>query len=631
MEKLKKFKVKFLPEDKDIEVSSNTDLLNAAIKMRINLRNSCGGKGLCGKCKLKIISGEYETKSTFNLRSQEIQQGYVLACQTYPRSDLVVEIPSESLEVKPQVVKAGLDIIEEDVVKEESLGDKFYPLDPIIKVEYLRLEKPQLENNLPDLERIQQAMEKKVNIPIEILKKLPFILRNSDWDIKLTYFDNFVLDISGEKDKRGSFVLACDLGTTTVVVHLLDLSCGKTLNTKAEYNRQILIAEDIISRIIVGEEEQGLQELKNLALETINELIARICQEMDISPSEINAILISGNTTMVHLVLGLPPNFIRRFPYTPVFKSELILHSHQAGIDINPLGVVIIMPGIRSFVGSDIVAGILASGMDRGEELSLLVDLGTNGEVVLGNKEWLISCSTSAGPCFEGGGLSCGVRAMAGAIQKISIVNDKLTYTTISQEKPIGICGTGIVELIAELFLNKIIDKNGNFIPGSSSRIRTNEYGELEYVVVRGSESKTGKDIAITQSDIKNVIYSKAAIYLGIEVLLEKMGLNVQDIHNFYIAGGLGTYLDVEKAVIIGLLPDIPRNRFKFLGNTSIQGARLCLCSQSARRRAQDISEMVTNLELSNVPEFLNNYSSALFLPHTDINKFPSVKERLQK
>ena len=193
MEKLKKFKVKFLPEDKDIEVSSNTDLLNAAIKMRINLRNSCGGKGLCGKCKLKIISGEYETKSTFNLRSQEIQQGYVLACQTYPRSDLVVEIPSESLEVKPQVVKAGLDIIEEDVVKEESLGDKFYPLDPIIKVEYLRLEKPQLENNLPDLERIQQAMEKKVNIPIEILKKLPFILRNSDWDIKLTYFDNFVI------------------------------------------------------------------------------------------------------------------------------------------------------------------------------------------------------------------------------------------------------------------------------------------------------------------------------------------------------------------------------------------------------------------------------------------------------
>ena len=632
MEKLKKFQIKFLPLEKVVEVSENTDILKAAIKARINLRNSCGGKGLCGKCKVRVISGKYKTRSTFTLKPQEIKQGYVLACQTYPLTDLVVEVLPQSLEVRPQIARAGLGVIGEDLLKEESPAEGIYPLKPIIGVEHLRLKEPDLENNLPDVERIRLAAGREFTIPLKILERLPYVLRESKWDVNLTWYIpcNYVLDISPASSKNGNFALACDLGTTTVVLHLLDLSRGKVINTKAEYNRQIMVAEDVISRIILAEEEGGLQELKVLALETINELIVKICEDTDISSREITAILIAGNTTMLHLVLGIPPDFIRRYPYTPVFKSELLVPAQEVGININPQGLVLTMPGIRSFVGSDIVAGILASGMDREDEVSLFVDLGTNGEVVLGNREWMISCSTSAGPCFEGGGLTSGVRAMAGAIQKITIVEDKLNFTTISGEKPIGICGTGIVELIAELFVNRVIDKSGNFIPGSSQRIRENEYGELEFVVVDKNESGSGSDIVITQSDVKNLIYSKAAIYLGIEVLLQKMGLNVQDVRNIYIAGGLGTYLDIEKSITIGLFPDVARERFKFLGNTSIQGARLYLCSQSARQRAGEISDMVTNLELSNVPEFLNNYSSALFLPHTDIDKFPSVKEKLK-
>lgn len=632
MEKLKKYKIKFLSLDKEVEVSEGIDILKAAVKARINLRNSCGGKGLCGKCKVKIISGKYETKSEFTLRSEQIKQGYVLACQTYPLTDLEVEIPSQSLEMKPQIIKGGLDVIEKDILKEESLVDEIYPLDPVVKVESLKLKEPDLEDNLPDLERIQQAWGKELFIPFEVLRSVPHLLREAGWHVNLTYYAprNYVLNISTGSVKDGNFVLACDLGTTTVVVHLLDLSSGKTIDAKAEYNKQIMVAEDVISRIILAEEEKGLQELRTLALETINELIAKICEDTGVSTEAIHAIVLSGNTTMLHLVLGIPPNFIRRYPYTPAFKSELLIPAREAGVNINPHGVVVTMPGIRSFVGSDIVAGILASGMDREEEVSLFIDLGTNGEVVLGNREWMISCSTSVGPCFEGGGLSCGVRAMAGAIQKITIKEDKLKFTTISGQKPIGICGTGIIELIAELFLNKIIDKSGNFVPENSSRVRENEYGELEFVVVEKKESGTDHDITITQSDVKNVIYSKAAIYLGIEVLVNKMGLNVQDIKNIYIAGGLGTYLDVEKSIIIGLLPDVCREKFKFLGNTSIQGAKLYLSSQSAHKQAEEISEMVTNLELSNEPEFMNNYSSALFLPHTDINKFPSLKEKLK-
>jgi uncharacterized 2Fe-2S/4Fe-4S cluster protein (DUF4445 family) len=467
MEKLKKYKIKFLPLDKEVEVSEGIDILKAAVKARINLRNSCGGKGLCGKCKVKIVSGRYETKSNFTLKSEQIKQGYVLACQTYPLTDLEVEIPSQSLEMKPQIIKAGLDVIGKDILKEESLVDKIYPLDPVVKVQSLKLKEPDLGDNLPDLERIQQAWGKELFIPFGILKRVPHLLRESGWHVNLTYYAprNYVLNISAASVKDGNFVLACDLGTTTVVIHLLDLLSGKTIDAKAEYNKQIMVAEDVISRIILAEEEKGLQELRALALETINELIAKICEDAGILAEAIYAILISGNTTMLHLVLGIPANFIRRYPYTPAFKSELLISAREAGININPQGVVVTMPGIRSFVGSDIVAGILASGMDREEEVSLFIDLGTNGEVVLGNREWMISCSTSAGPCFEGGGLSCGVRAMAGAIQKITIKEDKLKFTTISGQKPIGICGTGVIELIAELFLNKIIDKSGNFIP----------------------------------------------------------------------------------------------------------------------------------------------------------------------
>lgn len=631
-----KYKVKFIPYDRVIEVSGEVDLLKAAVKAGVNIFNSCGGKGICGRCKVKIKRGKYKTEGDLHLSQEEKREGYVLACRTYPLSDLEVEIPLSSRVEEMQVLKGRVFGVEDGVGERESLVDKEYPLEPLVRKHSLRIEAPSLENNLPDYERLLGCLEEVANrgdfrLSLKGLRELAPLLRESNWIVTVSVYRDEILKVE-RGDRSGlNYGLAMDIGTTTVVVHLVDLNTGKTISTKADYNKQVNFGEDVISRIIIAEDETGLEELNRAILDTLSELISACCQGRGIKEEDITSAVVSGNSTMLHLFLKVPPSNIRKAPYTPVFKSPLSYRADEIGLEILPEAIVELMPGIASFVGSDIVAGVLASGMDKAVKPSILIDLGTNGEVVLGNKDWMLCCSTSAGPCFEGGALSCGVRAMRGAIQDFNVRDEGVDFKTIGNGKPIGICGTGVIDIVAELLLNGIIDKAGNFVEGSSERIRQNKYGEYEFLIVEGRDTALGEDIVLTQSDIKTLLYSKAAIYLGMEVLLEKMELNFEDIDKIFIAGGLGTYLDIQKAIIIGLLPDIPKEKFVFLGNASIQGARLYLLSEKARRQARRVSDLITNIELSNSPTFMNNYTSCLFFPHTDLDKFPTVKNLLKK
>jgi len=350
--------------------------------------------------------------------------------------------------------------------------------------------------------------------------------------------------------------------------------------------------------------------------------------EHDLTLNDIDGVACAGNTTMIHILLRVPPEYLRKEPYVPTASFVPVIRAAEAGIKINPRGLLCCIPGVSSYVGGDITAGVLASGLDDLPTLGLFLDLGTNGEVVLGNKDWLVCCSTSAGPCFEGGGIKWGIRAMKGAIQRVEINSsrDKVKLYTIGEEKPKGICGAGLVDCVAELLKSGRLNRAGKLIPESSKRIREGEDG-LEFVLAESRKSAVEQDIVITETDIKNLIHSKGAIYSGAEVLLKRVGLTSQDLEQVFVAGGLGTALDVEKAIMIGLLPDLPLEKFTFVGNSAIAGTRMCLLSQEAMRKAEKIAGKMTYIDLSTDPEFMNNYTASLFLPHTDISLFPSVKK----
>ncbi|MDP2911579.1 MAG: ASKHA domain-containing protein, partial [Candidatus Omnitrophota bacterium] len=425
-----------------------------------------------------------------------------------------------------------------------------------------------------------------------------------------------------------NFGVAVDIGTTTIVAYLVDLNSEEVIGSKASYNPQVDFGEDVISRIIFAQHEKGLEKLHHAVIDTINMLIESLIKEAKFTLDDITAVVCAGNTTMTHLLLKIDPTNIRKDPYIPAVNFMPVIRASEAGVKINPRGLLVCLPCIGSYVGGDIAAGVLASDMDKIKDMSLFIDLGTNGEVVLGNKEWLMACSTSAGPCFEGGGLKSGIRAMKGAIQNISIKNNSLKVETIGNLAPKGICGSGIVDIVSELLMNKIIDRSGRIKDNDVCKVRDSD-GAKELVLVDAKDSATGRDITVDENDIKNLIHSKGAIYTGIEVLLREAGFKKSDIRHVFIAGGLGTALNIRSAINIGLLPDLPEKSFVFLGNTSVAGARMCLLSSQAMQRVEEIANKMAYLDLSTSALFMNNYTAALFLPHTDIELFPSVKKLL--
>ena len=440
----------------------------------------------------------------------------------------------------------------------------------------------------------------------------------------------------GDHTER-NFGAAIDIGTTTVTVWLVDLESGEVVAQAGDYNGQIARGEDVISRIIYARKPGHLAEMQELVVGTINRLLQAVCKQVGASTAEILKLAIAGNTTMIHLLLAIPPESIRLSPFVPVVNHPPTMRAGELRLAAHPQAVVDCLPGVASYVGADISAGVLSTRMDESPELNLFIDVGTNGETVLGNADWMITCACSAGPAFEGAGVEHGMRATTGAIEDVWINNDTLepAYRVIGREgeKPRGICGSGLLSLLAEMFVTGVVNKAGNLNIGASPRVREGAHGP-EYVIVWGAETATGQDISITKVDIDNLMRAKAAIYAGFTVMAQSVGVDLADVSTMLIGGSFGQYINVEKAVQIGLLPDLPAppgsaspwDRFKFLGNTAIRGAYMALLRRDVRAHLNDIARMMTYLELSADNTFFDAFMSAMFLPHTDMTQFPTVE-----
>jgi uncharacterized 2Fe-2S/4Fe-4S cluster protein (DUF4445 family) len=422
-----------------------------------------------------------------------------------------------------------------------------------------------------------------------------------------------------------------DIGTTSNVVWLVDLISGRVMSQQADYNGQIARGEDVISRIIyASRHENGLEELQQLVVQTFNRLVEQAAEERGIGTDEIYKAVVAGNSTMLHLFAAIPPEPIRLMPFITSVNQLPPFEAWEVGLAVNPAATVDCLPGVASYVGADITAGVLSSGMCAVEdELTLFVDVGTNGEMVLGDCSWLIACACSAGPAFEGAGVVNGMRATAGAIEETWIDPEtyEATYRVIGDEKPRGLCGSGLISLMAEMFVAGVIDKSGNINSGlSTDRVREGKHG-AEYVVAWGDKTETGEDIVITDVDLDNLMRAKAAIYAGFSVLARSVGLTLDSVERVLIGGAFGQYINVEKGIQIGMLPDMPYESFHFLGNTSVRGAYLALLSREMRRQVAEVGGMMTYLELSADNTFFDEFNAALFLPHTDASQFPSMFE----
>lgn len=600
------------------------------------MNSVCGGKGTCGKCRV-IVGGKVDSDRTPAISDGEWGAGVRLACRSIVVEDVVVTIPEEA-----QV--AAYQILTTHPVTEVT------DLSPLCTAHYLELPHPTLEDNIGDLERLGRGLglrHGELVGSLLSLKSLPLVLRAADW--KVTAFidqtrkPRVLLGTDGGDRTDRNFGIALDIGTTTVVMTLVRLSDGKTVAQASAYNRQIACGEDVLSRIAFAE-EGGLERLNVLVLETIDVLISDVCANsaaslgvgQEAEREDMTCVSIAGNTTMIHLLLRLDPRSIRYEPYIPIVNVPPVLRSEEVGIRINPQAPVYCMPGRSGYVGGDITADVIAAGMHKSSDLSLLIDVGTNGEVVLGHKDWMVSCSCSAGPAFEGGEVAAGMRAMEGAIERVRILGaDDVAYSTIGGKRPRGICGSGLIDLLAEMFLRDIVDKKGRIMESSSKRARRGEDG-MEFVVVPASERAGGsgplrRDIVVTDNDIANIIRTKGAVYAACSVLLKSLKLDFSDVRQVHVAGGFGNYIDTERAIVIGLLPDVPFDRFNFIGNGALAGARLALLSEGSRAEARSVYESMTYFELSTTQLFFEEFSSALFLPHTDIERFPTVRRLLDE
>jgi uncharacterized 2Fe-2S/4Fe-4S cluster protein (DUF4445 family) len=629
-------KVSFPDEGEIITIPKGSTVLDAAISAGVFINSVCGGVGRCGKCKI-VATGEIKKEKTELVTKEEQKSGISLACNTTVLGDSEVHIPEASkLDIHQILTKCEMVEISEPK--------------PFINKYFLKMDEPTLDNNQSDFTRVKQSLIKhidnskilidNISAPVSILRELPWTLRNNDWELTITaaVFEKSIEIIRLEPgDTSKSLYGVCvDIGTTTIVVELIDLISGNRLSCLSNYNKQKICGEDVLSRIMYAE-EHGVGKLQELVIENINYLITELTKKTnnqlrDFDKNEICYIVLAGNTTMTHMLLGLDPSTIRRDPYIPTVNVLPFLKAKELGLYINPEGLVYCLPCRSSWVGGDITADILASNLHHQDELSLMIDVGTNGEVVLGNKDWMVGCSCSAGPAFEGGEVQFGMNASLGAIEKLQFTDDcDVRFKTIGNARPKGICGSGLIDALSELFTHKVIDKNGQFKSINKPRLKEVD-GEPVFVLVEAKETgfEHKKDIYITETDIKNILRTKAAIYAACNLLLKSVGYSFNDLANIYIAGGFGNYLDTKKSILLGLLPDVPLEKFKFIGNGSLAGSYLTLISDDKRKEAEDVYEKLTYIELSVSNEFYNEFVSALFLPHTNLSLFPSLKEILE-
>ena len=660
--------VQFQPGGAIVDAPAGTLIIDAARQAGIDLNIPCGGQGRCGRCAVvaRAANGTdaIKRRSTLRLSADDIAAGYALACQTTITGDVEITIP-------PQESIARI-LTSDKTARAIELPFEFDRDRQPLRSYLLSMTPPSLDDQTDDWSRVQAALRRATGwengfaIDLPTLRRLGTVLRAAEWQVTaVVEWDTWdrpagpprVVDVQPGDQTSHLWAAALDIGTTTVTLYLVDLVSGRVVAQAADYNGQIRRGEDVISRIIYASKNNSLAELQRLVLDTINGLIAQVCEFRKIEPQQIVKMVVAGNPTMQHLFLALPPASIRLAPYVPAANQYPTTRAGELGIDLNPQATVDCLPGVASYVGADISSGVLGSGLcsvveTNGDGLPVLfLDIGTNGEMVLGDCDWLVTCACSAGPAFEGAGVYHGMRATLGAIEEVWINAQTFepTISTIGQEqgeRPRGLCGSGLISLLAEMFITGVIDKSGNLnfelydqaklatlaeLPTfRGPRVRQGEHGG-EYVVVWAEDSATGEDIVITAVDIDNLLRAKAAIYAGCAVLAQSVGMSMDMISTVLVGGSFGKHINVEKSVQLGLLPDVPWENFQFLGNTSVRGAYMALLDREARQRIAEIARSMTYLELSADNSFYDQFTSALFLPHTDITLFPSVAALLER
>lgn len=638
--------IKFTIEGGDavtVEARERESVLDAAKRAGVVIDAPCGGNGTCGKCRVKLASGELDGEKTKYIDDGAWKEGWRLACGHKPKGDVEIFVPASAAAFQSRIRVTDFSGAREKAAFETlraALKDLGFTGDHGLETAAVELSEPSIDDALADRERFVRALaetacveETAIRLSLHSLRRLPIALREGAFKASAVLRREegggiTVMDVMGSSSPALSG-LAIDIGTTTVSMLLVDLATGEPIAGASGGNAQIRFGADVINRIIESTKAGGLARLRKAVIdECLTPLIMRLCANAGIDSTQIYRVSVAGNTTMAHLFLGVPPEFLRLEPYVPAFFESGALDAGEAGLPVNGAAEVVVAPAVGSYVGGDITAGVLAADFYRKENFALFVDLGTNGELVFGNQEFLFSCACSAGPAFEGGEISCGMRATTGAIEKCVI--DESTgepkLTIIGEgAKAAGLCGSGLIDIIGELFRCGIISAKGKFIAESGTaakRIVKDEYGGAGYIVVPAAQSESGHDIILNEADIDNFIRAKGAIFSAIRTMLAIVDFTIDTIDTVYVAGGIGSGIDIDHAIMIGMFPKLPKEKYIYIGNSSLSGAYAMLTSRGAAAKVSEIASSMTYLELSSHPSYMDEFIAACFLPHTDAGLF---------
>lgn len=614
----------FEPDGIKSELKKGTRILDASRKLGLNIRSECGGRGVCGKCRVIVQDPSRFTEITDaereHLSSSELKSGHRLACACSVVGDAVVYTPEESRVMTRKLLIEG--------------AERPVTVEPAVRKVLLRVPESSLHDIRSDVQRLLDALKetygiKVVSIDHQLLKRLSKTLRDSNWRVTVAIWDKReIISVERGDTSEKAYGVAVDIGTSKIIGYLCNLLNGELIVAESMENPQIVHGEDIISRIAyASKSDASLRELQNLVVECLNAIVSKVCEKSALSRQLIYEMTVVGNTAMHHIFLGISPKHLGLSPYVPAVSDPINEKARNLSLKVNPAANVYVFPIIAGFVGGDAVADMISTGIHESDELSMVLDIGTNTEVIIGDKHELTTCSCASGPAFEGAHIKCGMKAVTGAIEKLQIEPEEynVSYQTIGGVKPIGLCGSAIIDAVANLLGCRIIDRNGKFTEFSpSSRLREIN-GEKVFVLVSREEGAT-RDIVVTQKDIREVQLAKAAIYTGCHILMKKKGIKPSDIKKLHIAGAFGNYVNPTNAKLIGMLPDIPAELIDFVGNAAGTGARMALICKKLRDVAAYISRKTHYVELASEPDFQTEFASAMCFPHKDLDRFQSVR-----
>jgi len=624
--------VHFQPLGRKVEGRKETPLLDLGREAGVQIESICGYAGKCGKCKVIIASGAANlSRLTDNerilLSEKERRSGMRLACQAKIRTfgRIVVEVPEVSRRGHHRLLAAGV----EPKVK----------LNPATRKVVLRLPPATLKDLRADDDRLLEVLFKKAHtrgaISPGVHGRIPEAIRKQDWVATVTlYREKEIIQIEPGDTSRNLYGVAADIGTTKVVAYLIDLVSGMVVGTESMPNPQIPYGEDLMSRISYTiKEKDGAGRLQYAIVDGINTLVTRLCTAKGISRDDVLEMMVVGNTAMHHLFFGIPAQHVAAAPYAPAVRTSLTVSPGHIGVNIYPFGKVSSLPNVAGFVGADAVADLVSSGLHADSKIGMMIDIGTNTEIIAGSRRKLLSCSCASGPAFEGAHIKFGMRASTGAIERVWIDPSTLDVNlrTVDDAPARGICGSGIVDAISELLKAGALDPSGKLLASENERVRRTSEGGAEFVLARGSDTATGEDITVTQHDIQEIQLAKAAIFTGVAILMKKLKIKPSQLARVYAAGAFGTYVDASSAINIGMYPDVPVDRISFIGNAAGSGARMCLRSVEKRELADQLSRKVEYVELAAEKEFQKEFAQAMFLPHRDLSRFPNHKKKASK